>query len=496
MTTGALISFSAVALAGAGVLRLVGASARRPSLVLAGASLVGGAAAVIASSGIWQAVVIVAASTLVSVSVVATRRLGRGKRRRDRAAHGVGRAGVAVAAVGCAGLTALFPFFRLPAPTGPEAVGTRYVMLTDSARLEMWTERRDDVRHVPIQIWYPTTTSEGVVAPYWDAADARSEALAGSLGLPGFVFSHLDRIQTHSIIDAPLAPTPDRLPVLLFSHGYGGLPDQSTFLMEDLASHGYVVVSVGHPFESLPIRTPDGITDFRSQTPDPTPEQVQRSLDLLARLEASASEGRKDHAELLTEVAALPGLERSFRTWVADGLHALAWLDRVDQEGGPFAGRLDVGRIGFFGHSFGGAVAGELCHRSGRCAAGMNLDGAQMGSVAGDGVGAPFLFVYSVPTRWVNHAVAARSPAAAQATLEGSAHFDFTDLPMVTPLLRLLSRVSPIPQAGPAPHEALVPPTRRLVLHFFDRHVRGRDVPIPDAADASAVRFEGGGVSR
>ena len=51
-----------------------------------------------------------------------------------------------------------------------------------------------------------------------------------------------------------MRPSPEQeatYPVLIFSHGYEiGFFAQNTVQMEELASHGYVVFSVGHAYES------------------------------------------------------------------------------------------------------------------------------------------------------------------------------------------------------------------------------------------------------
>jgi pimeloyl-ACP methyl ester carboxylesterase len=60
-----------------------------------------------------------------------------------------------------------------------------------------------------------------------------------------------------------------------------------------------------------------------------------------------------------------------------------------------FTGRLDLMRVGVFGHSFGGAAAAQFCHDDSRCKAGIDLDGAPFGSVIQEGLHQPFLFVLS-----------------------------------------------------------------------------------------------------
>lgn len=89
--------------------------------------------------------------------------------------------------------------------------------------------------------------------------------------------------------------------------------------------------------------------------------------------------------------------------------HALVSLPRVDQPGvasvQPFeemvlrqrvgTGRLDMDRVGIFGHSLGGATALLSCHNDARYKAGMDIDGAPLGSVASETVAKPFLFLLS-----------------------------------------------------------------------------------------------------
>ncbi len=387
----------------------------------------------------------------------------------------------------------MFPLFSLPPPTGPHEVGIRYFVPVDSTRPERLTPEPTDRRVVPLRVWYPADAVPDVgVAPYWPDPAARAATLAGELGLPGLFFSHLDLIATHAHPGAPLLRSAAGHPVLLFSHGYAGAPDQSTFLMEDLASHGYVVVSVGHPYEALPLEVPSGTTNLISQTPEPTPELVDTSLRLLEELRASNSAGRARHAELLPAIAGLPALEESFAVWVADGQFALDWIVEAAAPDGALAGQIDATYIGVFGHSFGGAMAAEVCRSDSRCGAGINIDGAQLGVVAEQGLSAPFLFLYSEPSLWINHAVAEMSPAATQATIAGSAHLDFTDLPPMTPILRLVSMVSPIPQTGSIDRDELVWRTREVIRRFFDAHLRGYEAPEAPYTNVPGVIFERG----
>jgi dienelactone hydrolase len=52
-------------------------------------------------------------------------------------------------------------------------------------------------------------------------------------------------------------------------------------------------------------------------------------------------------------------------------------------------------RVGVFGHSLGGATALLFCHDDSRCKAGIDVDGAPLGSVIAEGVTQPFMFLLS-----------------------------------------------------------------------------------------------------
>ena len=77
---------------------------------------------------------------------------------------------------------------------------------------------------------------------------------------------------SHSAPNAPAAP--GRYPVLVFNHGFGSFQKQSTSLLEELASHGYVVLSVGHAAESLVVQRSDGT---RGAAPAPITPRGWRS---------------------------------------------------------------------------------------------------------------------------------------------------------------------------------------------------------------------------
>jgi predicted dienelactone hydrolase len=159
-------------------------------------------------------------------------------------------------------------------------------------------------------------------------------------------------------------------PVVVMRAGGGALTTDLTTLAEDLASHGYVVVGFDAPYRSGVVVFPDGRVVVRPRTANPEGLQAADQVRLINRL--------------------LP-------MWSGDAQFVVDRLERLNSAdpAGRFTGRLDMRRVGIFGHSFGGATALQFCHDDARCQAGIDIDGAPYGSVVREGLSQPFLFLLS-----------------------------------------------------------------------------------------------------
>lgn len=243
-------------------------------------------------------------------------------------------------------LPVALPVFHLPPPTGPYAVGTTTLELVDPSRPEMYPPNTKAHRDLLVQVWYPAERVSGArPQPY--LPDAFGSFLATSLNRPGFVLNYQSVIQTHSSKDVPVAHARPRYPVLIFSPGDAGIVQQYTVQMEELSSDGYVVFGINHPYTAAVVVYPDGRTVSRNPPHVSSPEALQSWL------------------------------ENSLKVWTQDTRFVLDELERLNRGERPslFAGRLDLNRIGIFGHSFGGTTAGEVCVLDSRCKAVVNLDG-------------------------------------------------------------------------------------------------------------------------
>jgi predicted dienelactone hydrolase len=289
------------------------------------------------------------------------------------------------------------PSFELPAPTGKLRIGTTRWVVVDSTRQETFAPGRQ--REVEVLAWYPALATDGDTAPY--LRSGMEEALSfARLAKLGDAYDSLAHVKTHAIIDAPPAPSPSRFPVIVFSHGYTGFPSSHTSLAEDLASHGWAVLHVVHPFEAA-ARLSDGMFVTFTDEKNAMRPQV---MDVLNEWKAEGSTMEKvvsapDDVEreklLRGYLTTLKHTDRVVERWVADVKAVLDRLPKVGA-GSALAARLDLDRIGVAGHSMGGVMAGQFCVEDRRCKAGLNLDGIpQYGTMIDTPMPVPFMMVYS-----------------------------------------------------------------------------------------------------
>jgi dienelactone hydrolase len=352
----------------------------------------------------WQ----VLAASVAAAS--AFRRWRPGHSRRWRRATGRGVLVVGLALGGLALLTAFIP--ALPKPSGPHSVGSEIFRWTDNNRPEALTPNPSDHRQVVAQAWYPTDTSTGKAVPYFEA----QHHLPGSIsGLPSFMFASFGRVATHATLGTAISHAQRTWPVLLLSPGLSIPREQYTALSTDLASRGYVVITLSAPYESAVSVLAGGHVVGQTTHPDVM--------------------GPPPH----------PAIERLINTRVADArfvLDQLSGLTRLDS-GSPLAGHLDLKHVGIIGHSIGGATAVQAIETDPRFKVAVNLDGKLFGSQSAAHLKRPLLWIQSdgpQPSEYTqgrDRLLSRLHNGGALVTILGSIHMGFTDAPSyLTPLGR------------------------------------------------------------
>jgi hypothetical protein len=327
-------------------------------------------------------------------------------------------------------LSTVMPVFGFPKPTGTFAVGTASLHLVDHKRQEMFSQKTNAPREIMIQIWYPAES---------DGRQEPERYLSNLMGMKtarevfGTRFSQLDFVTTHSHRDATLSKAQNRYPILIFSPSWSGSRNQNTFEVEDLASHGFIVVGIDHAYCT-------GVTVF----PDQRVVLADSSLDL----DLSTEQALQKYIQTATAQARLRAQDAIF---VVDKLEKIG----SNEAKGMFAGRLDLQRIGIFGHSFGGTVAAQACYMDKRFKAGLNMDGMFFGDFLDKKVTQPFMIFNSDETRptadEIAHSIYAKLDDRAyklqdaflarnggyNLTIKNARHLNFADTALFSPLRRL-----------------------------------------------------------
>ncbi len=242
------------------------------------------------------------------------------------------------------------------APAGPFSIGTVSLYLVDHSRRDPWVPSRP--RELMVSVWYPASSGRSYGWAPWipQAAGAlylnqfisslqatstgpSPGSASGAISLPGVSLP-----VTRARDGAPVHLAAQPYPVVLYQPGYGDIRETGTGLVSDLASRGYIVVTMDDTYEAQVVEFPGG----RLATPRPNQSHVGPArladtrfvLDELVRLRSGANPD---------------GLRRKLPTGLGEA--------------------MDTSRVGMLGHSLGGAMAAQAMAADSRISAGIDLDG-------------------------------------------------------------------------------------------------------------------------
>lgn len=203
---------------------------------------------------------------------------------------------------------------HLPRPTGSYSVGTKAIEVKDPSRRML---RDSSPRRWMVQAFYPSEKHEALY-PY----------------MPGTIHNgKVEGVQvlTHSKPNAD--PIRSRaFPVIIFVPGLGEERQKYTILCEELASQGYVVLSIDQPYVSNFVKFPDG-----------------KAIVLTIQDAWNVPKYRDYRYHFYDEAMAAA---------IQDIEYMLVKMDKLDSK--LLGGILDNNNIILMGHSFGGNVAHTL----------------------------------------------------------------------------------------------------------------------------------------
>ncbi|KND89412.1 Platelet-activating factor acetylhydrolase [Tolypocladium ophioglossoides CBS 100239] len=254
----------------------------------------------------------------------------------------------------------------VPGPPGPFHVAMRVQGFTDTSRPDPYAPKdKPHPRRVlismflPLEPWrkYPVE-----LVPYMPPRTAKIFGDdAAALGLPNDTFARFEL----EVSKLPIAGAKRKrhhehhYPLVLFSPGFGGSRLANSAGAMALASKGYVVVTIDHPYDASIVEFPDGDVFLRNIS-------IVDPADVVKPLEVRAAD----------------------TSFIIDQLHNPSVLRKLTD---GYPGQVDVEKPVMYGHSLGGATAAAAMLSDDRILGGMNLDGHMFGPVVQKGLDRPFI---------------------------------------------------------------------------------------------------------
>ncbi len=359
---------------------------------------------------------------------------------------------ITVLSTGCVAI----PFNEVPKPTGDRNIGTESVELIDIDRLEWFTEDPQDLRKIMIQIWYPTDDLDGEKERYIDYGELRIEALASQFDYRPFLFKKLIDVETNSIKKAEPS-TQSSFPLIIFSHGLGGNRTQNTIMIEELTSHGYVVIAIEHAYDAnISIFNNGDVADYRSginyqrrNTQKITPEEFWAIR--LPQLETRAEDV----------------------SYIIDQLE----LGNLPEN---IVNIIDLENIGVFGHSFGGATSIYSAYNDNRIDACINLDGWMVvvpDEIVDKGINRNFMYLgqeqwdeklnYQKLDKFIKS-----NTKSSKILIPNTTHYDFSDTPHMSKAAKFLNK------SGKVKSKNLKNLLNELIISFFNQNLKNQKIII------------------
>ncbi|GIN93229.1 carboxylic ester hydrolase [Siminovitchia terrae] len=360
-------------------------------------------------------------------------------------------AGIGVTAIAMFTLPSLFPIMTFPEPTGEYTVGTQTFHLIDKKRKELVVPNSQVNRELMVQVYYPAEKGTGKRSPYFENIDALTEQLSATQGFPHIATTHLGLTETHSYKDATPVKVKEKFPLLLFAHGMSLYGRQNTFQLEELASHGYVVVALNFTGDAATTVFPDG--DRVDFTP------IENTITFL---------------------------NKRIKLWEQDTSFVLGEVIKgdFDKNFKPIEELIDYDKIGMLGHSFGGATSAQMLVKDDRIKAAIDMDGGLYGdAMPKNGPGKPFMLMNAEASINFMKEAHGQEPGNRDELFEESYlrnktvekpgvyttiipktnHGSFTDLAAVTPIIN---------ESG-ADVNTIYKLINEMALGFFDKNLKG-----------------------
>lgn len=286
----------------------------------------------------------------------------------------------------------------------------------------------------------------------------------------------------------PENSTANKFPVVFFSHGAFGYYQSNYSTYAELASNGYVVISMEHPYHSMFTK------DTLNKTIMVDGEMFNNTMRIQDTNDGSITE--EEVFSITKEWIDLRLADANFaidtvRTAAVNNELSNKWYasDKEKEELLKALSMIDFEHMGFMGHSLGGATAVSLGRIRDDIDAVVDLDGTMLGEIlyVENGVDVVNADPYPVPLFsldnqehhddriklkkngevYTNNVIHENAEISYNTYIKNSGHMNFTDLPMFSPFLASMLGT------GDVNSEECMQTVNQLVLKFFDTYLKG-----------------------
>ncbi len=241
--------------------------------------------------------------------------------------------------------------FVYEARVGSSPVGTVFEIWRDPAREEDWTSEPDDVREVGVRLFYPAAETVGYDrAEFFAQGEIVRDQIEASWG------TRPTELVLTAFEAAPAVPCADGCPLVLLSHGMIAGHWTMNELALNLASAGFIVATLEHPFVGL--------------------TSVRASGELIPPGSGGAEVLEYSRLRLDQAIQTMLQVMSEDQRFVADELARVAEGELQISAPG-LAQALDLELVFAGGHSIGGMAADRSCLRYSVFDACFSLDGSR-----------------------------------------------------------------------------------------------------------------------
>jgi len=350
----------------------------------------------------------------------------------------------------------------LPKPSGKYFTGITYLHFTDNSRRELFDNSKESNREITVKVWYPTDT----------LSTREHYLLDAEFAIKYCMFPEkIKNLTTNSSRDLTVSSQKQEYPVLLFSHGWGEHFSQNSILMEELASHGYIIFSIAHHFECKYSEYPDGRIFHLDMTSNRFQKIWQelnnpKAMELIYKMYNANND--EERIQVYWETSnILPTLcKESPKYWAEDISFFLDQLKDINTGNKIFKDKLNLEKIGVFGMSMGGIASGEICITDKRVKACINIDGGFFPSALDSTIRTPFLFLNSKRFLGYGKLFTGNSTTDCYSlSVNNSDHYNFTDYSLYQ-----YSQIAPL--LGTIDGARIIKIMNVTILAFFDKYLK------------------------